>query len=68
MSASGRPSAWRPCRDAQASAPAKSFKALSAEALQSSMAQLTELARAQLQTAKAKAKGELEQRRRRSSS
>ena len=41
----------------------ESFKALSADALQSSMAQLTEMARAQLQTAQAKADGELEQRR-----
>src|ERR1700722_2184402 len=40
-----------------------SFKALSAEALQSSMAQLAELSRAQLQTAQAKATGELDQRR-----
>jgi DNA recombination protein RmuC len=40
-----------------------SFKALSAEALQSSMAQLTELARAQFQTAQAEAKGDLDQRR-----
>jgi DNA recombination protein RmuC len=39
-----------------------SFKALSAEALQSSMAQLTELARAQLKTAQAEAKGDLEKR------
>lgn len=39
-----------------------SFKALSAEALQSGMAQLTELARAQLQTAQAEAKGDLERR------
>src|SRR6202034_1938438 len=39
-----------------------SFKALSAEALQSSMSQLTELARAQLQTAQAEAKGDLDQR------
>jgi DNA recombination protein RmuC len=41
----------------------ESFKALSADALQSSMQQLTEMARAQLQTAQAKADGELEQRR-----
>src|ERR1700753_2469242 len=41
----------------------ESFKALSADALQSSMAQLTEMARAQLQTSQAKADGELEQRR-----
>jgi DNA recombination protein RmuC len=40
-----------------------SFKALSAEALQSSMVQLAELSRAQLQTAQAKATGELDQRR-----
>jgi DNA recombination protein RmuC len=39
-----------------------SFKALSAEALQSSMAQLTQLARSQLQTAQAEAKGDLEKR------
>jgi DNA recombination protein RmuC len=39
-----------------------SFKALSAEALQSSMAQLTELARAQLRTAQAEAKGDLDKR------
>jgi len=39
-----------------------SFKALSAEALQSSMTQLTELARAQLQTTQTQAKGELEKR------
>ncbi len=39
-----------------------SFKALSAEALQSSMTQLTQLARAQLQTAQAEAKGDLEKR------
>jgi DNA recombination protein RmuC len=39
-----------------------SFKALSAEALQASMAQLTELARAQLGTAQAEAKGDLEKR------
>ncbi len=39
-----------------------SFKALSAEALQSSMAQLSELARSQLQTAQAQAKGDLERR------
>ena len=41
----------------------ESFKALSADALQSSMAQLAEMARAQQQTAQAKADGELEQRR-----
>jgi DNA recombination protein RmuC len=40
-----------------------SFKALSAEALQSSMGQLAELAKAQLQTAQAEAKGDLDQRR-----
>jgi DNA recombination protein RmuC len=40
-----------------------SFKALSAEALQASMSQLAELARAKLQTAQAEAKGDLEQRR-----
>jgi DNA recombination protein RmuC len=39
-----------------------SFKALSAEALQSSMAQLAELARAQLQTAQVQATGDLEKR------
>jgi DNA recombination protein RmuC len=39
-----------------------SFKALSAEALQASMAQLTELARAQLRTAQVEAKGDLEKR------
>jgi DNA recombination protein RmuC len=39
-----------------------SFKALSAEALQASMGQLAELARAQLQTAQAEAKGDLDQR------
>jgi DNA recombination protein RmuC len=41
----------------------ESFKALSVEALESSMKQLTEMARAQLQTAQVKADGELEQRR-----
>jgi len=40
-----------------------SFKALSAEALQASMAQLSELARAQLRTVQAEAKGDLDQRR-----
>jgi DNA recombination protein RmuC len=40
-----------------------SFKALSAEALQSSMAQLSELARAQLRAVQAEAKGDLDQRR-----
>ncbi|MFZ0043059.1 MAG: DNA recombination protein RmuC [Solirubrobacteraceae bacterium] len=39
-----------------------SFKALSAEALQSSVAQLTELARAQLQTVQTQAKGDLDKR------
>ncbi len=39
-----------------------SFRALSAEALQASMSQLTELARAQLQTAQTEAKGDLEKR------
>jgi DNA recombination protein RmuC len=39
-----------------------SFKALSAEALQASMAQLTELAQAQLKTAQAEAKGDLDKR------
>ena len=39
-----------------------SFKALSAEALQGSMAQLAELSRAQLDAAQAKAKGDLEKR------
>jgi DNA recombination protein RmuC len=39
-----------------------SFKALSAEALQASMAQLTELASAQLKTAQAEAKGDLDKR------
>ena len=39
-----------------------SFKALSAEALQSSMAQLAELSRAQLQAANAEASGDLEKR------
>jgi DNA recombination protein RmuC len=39
-----------------------SFKALSAEALQSNMAQLTELARAQLKTTQAEAKGDLDKR------
>lgn len=40
-----------------------SFKALSADALQSSLAQLTELNRAQLRAAQAEAKGELDHRR-----
>jgi DNA recombination protein RmuC len=39
-----------------------SFKALSAEALQASMSQLTELAQAQLRTAQAEAKGDLDKR------
>src|SRR6185312_7314950 len=39
-----------------------SFKAMSADALQSSMTQLTELARAQLQAAQSEAKGDLEKR------
>ena len=39
-----------------------SFKALSAEALQSSMAQLSEVARAQLREAQAEAKGDLDKR------
>src|ERR1700722_4698784 len=39
-----------------------SFKALSAEALQASMTQLTEMARAQLTTAQAEAKGDLDKR------
>ncbi|HET9103753.1 MAG TPA: DNA recombination protein RmuC [Solirubrobacteraceae bacterium] len=39
-----------------------SFKALSAEALQSSLAQLAELSKAQLQTAQAQASGDLEKR------
>ena len=39
-----------------------SFKALSAEALQSSLAQLAELSRAQLQTAQEQAKGDLDKR------
>jgi DNA recombination protein RmuC len=39
-----------------------SFKALSAEALQSSMAQLAELSRAQLQTAQTQASGDLQKR------
>jgi DNA recombination protein RmuC len=48
-------------RDAQARL-SDSFKALSAEALQASMAQLAELAQAQLKTAQAEAKGDLERR------
>ena len=39
------------------------FKALSAEALQASMSQLTELARSQLRAAQAEARGDLDQRR-----
>jgi DNA recombination protein RmuC len=39
-----------------------SFKALSSEALQASIAQLTELAQAQLKTAQAEAKGDLDKR------
>ena len=39
-----------------------SFKALSAEALQASLAQLTEMAQAQLKTAQAEAKGDLDKR------
>ena len=41
----------------------ESFKALSAEALHSNMAQLAEVAKAQLQTAQAEARGDLDQRR-----
>jgi DNA recombination protein RmuC len=41
-----------------------SFKALSAEALQASIAQLNELAQAQLKTAQAEAKGDLDKRQR----
>jgi DNA recombination protein RmuC len=41
---------------------AASFKALSAEALQSNMAQLAEMARAQLQAVQAQAKGDLDKR------
>ena len=48
-------------RDAQEQL-SNSFKALSAEALQSSMAQLSELARAQLKAAQAEAKGDLDKR------
>jgi DNA recombination protein RmuC len=48
-------------RDAQEQLSA-SFKALSAEALHASMAQLTELARAQLKTTQAEAKGDLDKR------
>jgi DNA recombination protein RmuC len=39
-----------------------SFKALSADALQASMTQLTEMAQAQLRTAQAEAKGDLDKR------
>src|SRR5947209_6096658 len=48
-------------RDAQERLSA-SFKALSADALQSSMAQLSELAREQLKAAQAEAKGDLDKR------
>jgi DNA recombination protein RmuC len=48
-------------RDAQERL-SSSFKALSADALQASMAQLTELASAQLKTAQAEAQGDLEKR------
>jgi DNA recombination protein RmuC len=48
--------------DAQARM-SESFKALSVEALQSNMGQLTELARAQLQAAQTEAKGDLDKRR-----
>jgi DNA recombination protein RmuC len=48
-------------RDAQERLSA-SFKALSAEALQSSMAQLSELAKAQLKAAEAEARGDLDKR------
>jgi DNA recombination protein RmuC len=48
-------------RDAQQRL-SESFKALSAEALQSSMAQLSELARAQLKAAQVEARGDLEKR------
>jgi DNA recombination protein RmuC len=51
----------RTVNDAQ-SRLSQSFKALSAEALQSSMSQLTEMARAQLQTAQLQAKGDLDKR------
>jgi DNA recombination protein RmuC len=47
--------------DAQARL-SESFKALSAEALQSSMTQLAEMARAQFQTAQVEAKGDLDKR------
>ena len=48
--------------DAQARM-SESFKALSAEALHANMAQLTELARSQLQSAQAEARGDLDKRR-----
>ncbi len=48
--------------DAQARM-SESFRALSAEALQSNMSQLTELARSQLQAAQADARGDLDKRR-----
>lgn len=48
-------------RDAQEQL-SQSFKALSAEALQASMAQLSELAKAQLTAAQAEAKGDLDKR------
>jgi DNA recombination protein RmuC len=48
-------------RDAQERL-SQSFRAMSAEALQASMAQLTELARAQLRTTQVEARGELEKR------
>jgi DNA recombination protein RmuC len=48
-------------RDAQSQL-STSFKALSAEALQASMARLTEMAQAQLKATQIEAKGELEQR------
>ncbi len=51
----------RTLADAQARL-SDSFKALSAEALQSSMTQLAEMARAQFQAAQAQAKGDLDQR------
>jgi DNA recombination protein RmuC len=41
----------------------ETFKALSAEALQTNMAQLAEMAKAQLQTAQAEARGDLDKRR-----
>jgi DNA recombination protein RmuC len=51
----------RTVSDAQARL-SESFKALSAEALQSSMTQLAEMARAQLQAAQVQAKGDLDKR------